>query len=129
MKVRSTPRRTASLVLALFFAGLGVLFLAACSGGGSGHHGTSHQEFGTQIPVNGGHIAITLRDENGDPIDITQAAAPPYSPKQTCGACHSYHTIEEGFHFQQGADFLSDNYGATHDGFEWELSPGMLGKW
>jgi hypothetical protein len=28
----------------------------------------------------------------------------PYSPKQTCGKCHDYDLITQGYHFQQGKD-------------------------
>ncbi len=47
-----------------------------------------------------------LRDETGDVINpITgENADQPYSPRQTCGACHDYAKVTEGYHFQQGAD-------------------------
>lgn len=45
-----------------------------------------------------------LRDEQGNVINpVTgENADKPYSPKQTCGACHDYQKITRGFHFTQG---------------------------
>ena len=79
--------------------------------------------------MSGGHVAIMLRDYEGHPIDITQSNTKPYSPKQTCGYCHNYEVIQEGYHFQQGADDLADDYGITHGKYDFVLSPGMIGKW
>jgi hypothetical protein len=33
-----------------------------------------------------------------------QNADKPYSPKQTCGQCHDYENITQGYHFTQGPD-------------------------
>ena len=44
-------------------------------------------------------------------------------------AVNDYGTIEEGYHFQQGGDFLDDNYGTNHGMYPWVSSPGMVGKW
>ena len=45
-----------------------------------------------------------LRDEAGDVINPVagENAGEPYSPKQTCGPCHDYETITQGYHFLQG---------------------------
>ena len=45
-----------------------------------------------------------LLDEEGDVIDPVKGANAdrPYSPKLTCGKCHDYATITEGYHFMQG---------------------------
>jgi len=45
-----------------------------------------------------------LLDEDGRAIDPVNGknADKPYSPKQTCGACHDYDKITRGYHFQQG---------------------------
>jgi formate dehydrogenase gamma subunit len=45
-----------------------------------------------------------LRDELGNVINpVTgENAGAPYSPKQTCGACHDYDLITQGYHFTQG---------------------------
>jgi hypothetical protein len=42
-----------------------------------------------------------LRDEQGRIIDPVHGVNDkgPYSSKQTCGACHNYQLITEGFHF------------------------------
>jgi hypothetical protein len=41
-----------------------------------------------------------LRDDQGQVIDPVHGIndKAPYSPKQTCGACHNYQLITEGFH-------------------------------
>lgn len=45
-----------------------------------------------------------LLDENGNVIDPVNGVNTdkPYSPKQTCGKCHDYDKITEGYHFAQG---------------------------
>jgi len=45
-----------------------------------------------------------LLDEDGNVIDPVTGknADKPYSPKQTCGRCHDYDKITQGYHFQQG---------------------------
>jgi hypothetical protein len=65
-----------------------------------------------------GKIITPLTGENADQ---------PYSPRQTCGACHNYDEITKGYHFQQGWDKISDDYGVKKK-MPWVLSDGMLGK-
>jgi hypothetical protein len=45
-----------------------------------------------------------LRDEEGNVINPVagENADKPYSPKQTCGRCHDYPKITQGYHFMQG---------------------------
>ncbi|NQT13600.1 MAG: hypothetical protein HQ582_12680 [Planctomycetes bacterium] len=45
-----------------------------------------------------------LRDEEGNVINpaVGENADKPYSPKQTCGQCHDYDKITQGYHFMQG---------------------------
>jgi hypothetical protein len=62
-------------------------------------------------------------------ISPTENSTVPYSPKQTCGTCHDYTEITKGFHFQQGWDVISDDYGETHGMPPFVSSPGMAGKW
>jgi len=50
----------------------------------------------------------------------------PYSPRRTCGACHDYGRITQGYHFQMGATVMADNFGAPER--PWDLSDGMVGK-
>lgn len=47
---------------------------------------------------------FVLRDEDGNVINplTGQNADRPYSPKMTCGACHDYDKITQGYHFTQG---------------------------
>jgi len=63
-----------------------------------------------------GKIINPLSGENADQ---------PYSPRQTCGACHKYDEITKGYHFQQGWNKIKDDYSKK---FPWVLSDGMLGK-
>jgi hypothetical protein len=71
-----------------------------------------------------------LRDESGNIINPlkNRNANKPFSPKQTCGACHDYEKITQGYHFQQGWDRISDEFGVKM-GKPWVLSDGMMGKW
>ena len=123
-----SPGKSIPLAL-LTFACIALLFSACSKDGRSNNNKQSAQVSGTLIPMSGGHVAIYLRDVNGEAIDTSEANAAPYSPKQTCGYCHDYHTIEEGYHFQQGADYIYDDYGNDHGMYAWALSPGMIGKW
>ncbi|PIU53945.1 MAG: hypothetical protein COS90_03515 [Deltaproteobacteria bacterium CG07_land_8_20_14_0_80_60_11] len=68
-----------------------------------------------------------LRDEQGQIIDPVHGVNDkgPYSPKQTCGACHNYQLITEGFHFTQGkGEALPREYAARYN---WVLFPGNYG--
>ncbi|MBM4093179.1 MAG: hypothetical protein FJ276_27775, partial [Planctomycetes bacterium] len=42
---------------------------------------------------------VFLYDANGTRIDPTDPAAPPYSPRRTCGRCHDYDAVAQGHHF------------------------------
>lgn len=68
-----------------------------------------------------------LRDEAGNVINpvVGENADKPYSPKQTCGACHDYEKITQGFHFQQGAD--EQRPGVLGERCQWVSSPGNYG--
>jgi hypothetical protein len=68
-----------------------------------------------------------LKDDQGRIINpmAGQNTDQPYSPRQTCGACHPYDTITQGFHFQQGWDRIRDDFSLESP---WILSDGMLGK-
>jgi hypothetical protein len=76
--------------------------------------------------ADGVHPDIWLKNEQGDRITPADNRTDPYSPRQSCGGCHSYTTITQGYHFQQGFDVMSDRYNARKP---WVLSPGMYGKW
>jgi len=75
------------------------------------------------------HNKIVLRGFDGNPLTLESKA--PYSPKKTCGACHDYTRITNGYHFQQGR---TDGEGkiVIKDTFDpkypWNLSSGMFGK-
>lgn len=75
-------------------------------------------------------IPVTLKTYDG--VDIVAGDNVPYSPKQSCGTCHDYDLITQGYHFQQGrtdaagAIAVSDTFDAVKP---WILSAGMFGKW
>ncbi|MFB3886191.1 MAG: hypothetical protein ACE144_13265 [Thermodesulfobacteriota bacterium] len=75
------------------------------------------------------HKEIILRGFDGVPLTIESHR--PYSPKKTCGTCHDYNRITNGYHFQQGRTdgarkiVISDTFDAK---FPWNLSSGMYGK-
>ena len=72
-------------------------------------------------------VPFHLKTEDGKIINplTGENADQPYSPRQTCGACHNYDEITKGYHFQQGWDKIKDNYDPKRP---WVLSDGMLGK-
>jgi hypothetical protein len=80
----------------------------------------------SQIPL---HEKIILRGYDGSPL--TPDSEIPYSPKRTCGACHDYDRITNGYHFQQGRTdetgkiVISDTFDPK---YHWNLSSGMYGK-
>lgn len=76
------------------------------------------------------HPPIYLMDANGDFIDPISGenAEAPFSIKQTCGMCHDYDVITEGYHFQMGWQEISDDFGAG-SGRPWDLSNGFMGRW
>jgi hypothetical protein len=75
------------------------------------------------------HEKIILKGFDGSPLTIDSKV--PYSPKRTCGPCHDYAQITNGYHFQQGRTdgagkiVISDTFDAK---FPWNLSSGMYGK-
>lgn len=73
---------------------------------------------------------IFLRDENGNTINPVSGANVdvPYSPKQTCGKCHDYEKITNGYHFLQGkGEKMAKNFEQT---YPWCTSPGQYGgRW
>jgi len=81
------------------------------------------------------HPDIFLYDRWGDEInpvlddDVTQ----PFSTEMTCGMCHDYETITEGYHFQMGWNVISDDYPEDEvtgeDIHPWSLSNGFMGRW
>lgn len=73
------------------------------------------------------HIAVPLKDEEGRVIDYGDPQAKPYSPRTTCGGCHSYEAITRAYHFTMGADLLSDDWGRKNRNRPWMSSPGQNG--
>ncbi|MBW2741643.1 MAG: hypothetical protein JRE64_23000 [Deltaproteobacteria bacterium] len=73
---------------------------------------------------------INLLDEEGNIINPLKNlnANTPYSPKKTCGKCHNYDKITQGYHFQQGkGEKMSQAFQET---YPWCTSPGQYGgRW
>ena len=73
---------------------------------------------------------IYLRDENGNIINPVKGINDhvPYSPKKTCGKCHDYKKITEGYHFTQGKGEKMTKEFAER--YPWCTSPGQYGgRW
>lgn len=51
---------------------------------------------------------ITLYDHDGRAISPRDRNAPPYSPARTCGKCHAYGAIHDGWHFNAGREGVDD---------------------
>jgi hypothetical protein len=89
-------------------------------------HGVHPVPAYSQVPE---HEKIILKGFDGSPIASDSKA--PYSPKRTCGACHDYDRITNGYHFQQGRTdrtgkiVISDTFDPK---YPWNLSSGMYGK-
>jgi len=68
-----------------------------------------------------------LYDEEGLEINPVKGinADKPYSTRQTCGKCHDYDKITEGFHFQQGKGEVPDS--TMQARFQWVSTPGNYG--
>lgn len=68
-----------------------------------------------------------LYDENNNIIDPIHNinSDKPYSPKQTCGKCHDYEKITQGFHFQQGKNEKAT--GVLAERYQWVSNPGNYG--
>jgi len=101
------------------------LILALIARGGSMRPADCDAAFAGVRSDKSAHAPVKLLDENGRRIDATSDK--PYSPRRTCGACHDYEEISRGYHFQMGAEKISDDFGKT-TGRPWMLSDGMSGK-
>ena len=68
-----------------------------------------------------------LYDEDGNLINPVAGinTDKPYSPKQTCGKCHDYDLITQGYHFQQGKD--EEVTGTYAERYQWVSHPGNYG--
>ncbi|MBN1852847.1 MAG: hypothetical protein JW829_08990, partial [Pirellulales bacterium] len=100
MMTHNTPAYSRARMLAILVAYL----LAAC-----GQEKTLSNEAEPSVPHKqsspfGVCPPFYLRDESGNVINpvVGTNTDQPYSPKQTCGACHDYEKITKGFHFTQG---------------------------
>ncbi|MBL7128795.1 MAG: hypothetical protein ISS16_07395 [Ignavibacteria bacterium] len=68
-----------------------------------------------------------LLDESGEIINplIELNIDKPYSPRQTCGRCHDYNKITEGYHFTQGAG--ENPTELQTERYQWVSTPGNYG--
>jgi len=86
-----------------------------------------NNEVSETVSVAGVCPPFYLMDETGDiinPISSVNDKAP-YSPRKTCGACHDYDKITEGFHFMQGAGEKPTAEQAER--CQWVSTPGNYG--
>jgi hypothetical protein len=65
------------------------------------------------------HQDVWLRNEAGEHITPSLNSSDAYSPRRTCGGCHSYGTVTRGGHFQQGFDQAPPKKG-TASGLYWK---------
>ena len=67
-----------------------------------------------------------LLDEDGNIINTKtgENTNKPYSPKKTCGKCHNYEKITEGYHFTQGKG--EEPTPTQIRRYQWALTPGNL---
>ncbi len=70
-----------------------------------------------------------LRTDTGKIINpmTGENADQPFSPRQTCGACHDVDTISKGYHFMMDWDKASDTRFAGTD-TPWLVSTGLTGN-
>lgn len=70
---------------------------------------------------------FALLDEEGRAINPAtgENADQPYSPAKTCGKCHDYKKITEGYHFTQGAGEKAPDVLAAR--CQWVSTPGNFG--
>ncbi|MBA7518785.1 hypothetical protein ES705_10858 [subsurface metagenome] len=81
----------------------------------------------TAISTEGVCPPFYLLTEDADTINPVKGlnSDKPYSAKQTCGKCHDYDKITEGYHFQQGkGEKLPEK---TADRYQWASTPGNYG--
>ena len=69
------------------------------------------------------HPPVKLLDSEGK---MVQETGDPISTRKSCGECHNYDFIADGYHSQQGRLELRD---WKHRIFPYFLSRGMYGKW
>jgi hypothetical protein len=77
------------------------------------------------------HENVALLDELGQPLQA--GSTEPYSPRETCGACHWIDQIANGYHFSQGRTNAAGGVVTEPDYFDdgrsYIRSAGMYGKW
>ena len=95
----ASPCAKAALTVALVLCGLTARGQEKAASGEAGPAATRKQ-----TPPWGVCPPFHLRDEEGKVINPVagENADKPYSSKQTCGQCHDYEKITQGYHFMQG---------------------------
>ena len=88
---------------------------------------TNQNQKSAQISTAGVCPPFNLLDEKGQIINpITgENADKPYSPHKTCGACHDYEKITEGYHFTQGGGEKPTSF--QEERCQWASTPGNYG--
>jgi len=124
MRFSSRHRKMNFLRVPCLVVGIVMLFTA---GGQAQQEATNTAESRDLSPPAGVCPPFHLRDEAGAIIDPISGenADKPYSPKQTCGQCHDYDKITQGYHFTQGMGEDPTPEQAARVG--WAITPGNFG--
>jgi len=119
-----SPVRTAWVVLS---AMLLAIVLGAAEPGANPASGNGSQPSRASRSTDGICPPFHLLDEDGKAIDPVggRNSDKPYSPKRTCGKCHDYDKITQGYHFQQGRGENPTPDQASR--CQWASTPGNYG--
>lgn len=119
LSMKTNRFRLFYLPTAIFLA-LALLFLA-------GPFASAQEETPPEPAGSPMHPTFPLLDGGG--VNVLQSGGP-VSTMRTCGACHDAAFIEQhSFHADVGLDNYAREAGAFPGGREWDLSPGLFGKW
>ena len=123
---RFNLRKRSVVVLSIL---VGIFAATSVHAGGDGNRSLprGHSEDGETVRVEGVCPPFFLRDESGNIINPVKElnAESPYSPARTCGNCHDYKKITEGYHFTQGKGEAPTPEMA--DRCQWVTTPGNYG--
>jgi hypothetical protein len=75
------------------------------------------------IQAAAGHPDVWLRNQIGERISPAVNQFDSYSPRRTCGGCHPYKTITQGYHFRQGFDMPGKQSGLYGRGLDLAALP------
>ena len=120
MKTKLLP----SIILTTMIAGIVVAFVALQTKKPANRFQNTQAENISTLGVCPPFYLLTEEGDTIDPIGGVNTDKP-YSPKLTCGKCHDYELITQGFHFQQGKDELPLE--EQTERMQWVSSPGNYG--